>query len=69
MLYRVFAFGLDPWVMNVHDILAFGSRMMSFRHGGYLHSRLRNKSYLCIGLSLLGGDLILKLKTSHRLAD
>jgi hypothetical protein len=69
MLYRVFAFGSDPWVVNVYNILTFGSRMMSFRHGAYLHSRLRIKSYLCIELSLLGGDMILKLKTSHGLVD
>jgi hypothetical protein len=32
MLRLVFAFGLDPYVVNVNNILAFGSRVMSFWH-------------------------------------
>jgi hypothetical protein len=35
--------------------------MMSFRHGDSLLLGLRNKSYICIGLSLLEADVILKL--------
>ena len=57
------------WCLDVNDTLAFGLRMMSFQHGGSLLSRPRNKSYLYIRLSLLGADMILKLKTSHGLAD
>jgi hypothetical protein len=69
MLCGVFAFSPNPWVVDINDILTFRSRMKSFRHRGSLLSRPRNKSYLCIRLSMLGVDLILKLKTSHGLAD
>jgi hypothetical protein len=50
----------------VNVILTFGSRMMSF---GLEFSALipRNKSYLCISLSLFGADLLFKLKISHKL--
>ena len=33
MLYGVFALGLDPWVVDVNDIMAFRSRRMSFGMG------------------------------------
>jgi hypothetical protein len=69
MLYGVFVFGLDLWVVDVNDILAFGSRMMTFWHGGSLLSRSKNKSYLCIGLSLLRVYVILKLKTNRGLTN
>ena len=67
---RVFAFGSDPSrVVNMNNILAFESRMMSFWHEDSLLSRLRNKCYLCIRLSLFGANLLLNLKTSHELAN
>jgi hypothetical protein len=69
MFYEVFAFGPNPWVVDVNNILAFGLRMISFWHGGSLFSRPMNKNYLCIGLSLFGADLILKPNTRHGLAD
>jgi hypothetical protein len=52
----------------VNVILAFGSRMISFGWGS-LPLMSRNKSYLCIGLSLFGADLLFKLKISHKLTD
>jgi hypothetical protein len=69
MLYGVFIFCLDLWVVDVNDILTFGLMMMSFQHGSSLLSKSRNKSYLYIRLNLLGPDLILKLKGSHGLID
>jgi hypothetical protein len=69
MLCGYFAFGLNLWIVDVNDILAFKLKKMSFWHGGSLLSGPMNKSYICIGLSLLGTDLILKLKTSHGLAN
>jgi hypothetical protein len=36
---------------------------------GFLLSGPKNKSYLCIELSLLRANLILKLKTSNGLAN
>jgi hypothetical protein len=69
MLCRVFAFSPDLWFVDMYDILVFGLRRLSFWHGGFLCLRLRNKSFLCIGLSMLEGDMILKLKTSHGLAN
>jgi hypothetical protein len=70
MLRGVFAFGSDPSrVVNVNNILTFGSRRMSLWHGGSLLSRPRNKHYLCIGLSLSSADLLLNLKTSNGLTD
>jgi hypothetical protein len=70
MLCGEFAFRSDPSrVVDVNDILAFGSRRMSLRHGGSLLSRPRNKRYLYIGLSLFGTDLLLNLKTSNGLAN
>ena len=48
MLCEVFAFGLDPWVANVNDILTFESRRMSFWHEGSLFIGLRNKSYYAL---------------------
>jgi hypothetical protein len=52
----------------VNVILAFGLRRMSFGLGS-LSSVPRNKSYLCIVLSMFGANLLFRLKISHRLAD
>jgi hypothetical protein len=57
LIHKVFVYDLDPWVVDEIYILAFGSRRKSF--GKRLSTlRSRNKSYLYIGMSLLGANLL-----------
>jgi hypothetical protein len=69
MLCGASAFDLGLWVVDMNDIPAFGSRMMSIGLGGSLLLRPRNKRYLCIRLCLFCANLILNLMISHGLAN
>jgi hypothetical protein len=54
--------------MDMIRFLALRLRRMSFGMG-FLLSRARNMSYLCIELNLSRTDLMLQLKISHGFTD
>jgi hypothetical protein len=60
LIREVFVYDPDPWVVDEIYILAFRSRRKSFGMG-FSTLMSRNKSYLCIGMSLYGPDLSLYL--------
>jgi hypothetical protein len=53
----------------VNDIMAFGSRMMSFGLRILCSKALKNNCYLYIELCLFDADLMLNLMISYRLAN